>query len=423
MTHPARPASRRPRTIAARTLLLAAIGVSSLNAQAPADSAAPATKRIRQTLSVAPRLRDYTVGATAVREVGVPFSYTLRSSRVDVRLDGASVRFEGATRTINGALPLRARLDLAARGGRDTLRFYASGSTTPSALDTAMTNAIGAVGTATLDLDAGSLGTPAAFGTRFATGTTFGEHGALRVRASLEAQSKPSTVAGPVFYSGTTWRLGGTLERRSELTVAAVDLDVTRSAADSLGGQNLFPGGGNLSLAGRIEKSFLDNDATIYLNGFYFAPFNNTRNDQPTRLIPQGRFLSLVGSAAIPLGALGDKLLLPTLMLLRESSDGELRTRSFITQPGIGGRPPITVPVQNVSTYGASGWTLSPSVALSFPIGRLDLTPEVGYAAGSVGATFSESVVARRGRAVLSSDQFRDRIRGWWTSVEFAVSW
>jgi hypothetical protein len=75
------------------------------------------------------------------------------------------------------------------------------------------------------------------------------------------------------------------------------------------------------------------------------------------------------------------------------------------------------------SRIDASGWTAAFGFGASFPLGEnLDIEPEAGYTIGNVGATFSRTVVTRRGRQSGTASGFSDSIRGGWLTLELHAS-
>jgi len=133
---------------------------------------------------------------------------------------------------------------------------------------------------------------------------------------------------------------------------------------------------------------------------FYSRPFGNDRSDQPTLLIPQG---SVAGALATLLMTVGGLTFAPTLQLLRETSSSE------------------SVSGQIRNRISGSAWTEQPSIDVAVPLGaRFELTPQVGYAFGSVNASVTQTAV-RRGRVVGQGSSFSDGVRGQWISVQLSA--
>ena len=175
-------------------------------------------------------------------------------------------------------------------------------------------------------------------------------------------------------------------------------VNLSTSSGDSLGGRNLFPGGGTLSVDTRLMHYFGAEQAGFFsLNGFYTKPIGIQRPDVPTRIIPIGDFIGATATGAIPAGRV---TLLPMLTVLRETSNANAI---------VSGRR---------TTLDASGQTGAVSLGLSIPLGRLvTITPEVGGVFGDVGQTVSAQFPRR-----VRSASFSDPIRGGWFAIEFSVA-
>ncbi|MDQ2667013.1 MAG: hypothetical protein M3Z05_13485, partial [Gemmatimonadota bacterium] len=186
-------------------------------------------------------------------------------------------------------------------------------------------------------------------------------------------------------------------------------IDGAWSSGDSLGGRNLFPGGGSVTIQVLSDLSvpspfdpLEDERWPVRALAFYARPFANDRADQPNLIIPQGNLLGAVGSMLV---SAGDLIVTPTLQFLRETSSSE--STSGIVRNRITG----------------SAWTTQGSVDVTIPLGNtFELTPQAGYAFGSVGASFAQSAVTRRGRAVGQSTSFSDSIRGSWVSIQLSAA-
>lgn len=373
----------------------------------PALTLSPAS---RQSLTLRPTVRRYSVGTVDASEQASSASWVARFSRAVMRVDFTPVSYRSDTSLtegrpqvgFNGASPISGRLDLRLRS-RDTLRLFAQSTSFPGALSDLEAQALGAIGTSTIDLDAGALGAAARLGMRYTFNQPLGDAGvALMLRGGLEYDPKPS-VGNVVSWRGTTARAGIGLNRSTSDATVGASVEVTRSFADSLGGQNLFPGGGNLTLEGRAMR-FVGEDGTGFVaaNVFYSKPIGLERPDQPTRLIPIGDFVALTGSGAFPVRAL---TLIPTVSILRESSSASAVVSGTTT------------------LLQASGYTAGVSMALSVPLGRfVTVTPEVGGSFGSVSQTVSSVFPRRILRPVVRSSGFSDQIRGGWLALELAFS-
>jgi hypothetical protein len=393
-----------------RDSLIAAVLADTADIDPDEEMALVPRTALRQSFTIRPTLRKYTIGSVDASEQASYASWVARFPRLTVRLDMTPVAYSGDTTAVagrpqvsfGGASPISGRLDVLLRRA-DTLRVFVQSASFPGALSNADAQALGAVGTGTIDLDAGALGVAARTGVRYAATQPIGDDGVtLTLRGGVEYDPKPSGTQ-VVSWRGTTLRGGVGVSRATENATFGAAVEVTRSYADSLGGRNLFPGGGNMSADARMLRYFGDDGLGLFsLNAFYSQPINIQRPDQPTRLIPVGNFLGLTSSASIPLGALS---LLPTVSVLRESSSASATLNTQRT------------------TLTASGYTASASVGLAVPVGRyLTLTPEVGAAFGSVNQTVTSQFPRRFGRPLARTQAFSDPIRGGWVALEVAVT-
>jgi hypothetical protein len=406
----ARPRPSDTLSTRVRDSLVAAILADTLDSDLDAalDDVPLGRARTQHSMTVRPAMRMYRVGTIDARESSGFTNYTVRSGRATVRLDITPVSYRGDTATtaqppvqFSGATPVSARMDVRLRSA-DTLRLFGQTSSFPSTLTAVDATALGAIGTSTIDLDTYGLGVASRVGGRYALMLPLGSSGAsLLVRAGAEFEPKPSGVE-PVSWRGTTVRGAIGLSGSVDATTLAASVDVSRSVGyDSLGGRNLFPGGGAVTLDGRLARTFgVDEDGQVLLNAFYSRPFGLERPDQPTRLIPIGDFMGATVTSFVPLGR---TTLIPTVSLLRESSTA-------------------TAVVSNLlQTLSASGVTASGSVALSVPVGSwLTLTPEAGVAGGSVSSRTTTTFPRRPTRPLGRS--FSDGIAGAWFALEVTLS-
>jgi hypothetical protein len=297
----------------------------------------------------------------------------------------------------SGLSPITGRLDIALRRA-DTLRVFAQSASLPGALSAIDAQALGAVGTSTIDLDAGALGIAARTGVRYTFTQALNDSGvALTLRGGVEYDPKPSGTED-VNWRGTTLRGAIGIGRTVTDGAMGLSLEFTKSYADSLGGKNLFPGGGTLSFDTRLIHYFGPEQAGFFsLNGFYTKPIGIQRPDVPTRIIPIGDFIGATATGAIPAGPV---TLLPMLTVLRETSNANAI---------VSGRR---------TTLDASGQTGAVSLGVSIPLGRaVTITPEVGGVFGNVGQTVSAQFPRR-----VRSASFSDPIRGGWFALEFSVA-
>ncbi len=365
----------------------------------------------RQTITLRPTFRSYSVGTVQASEQSSYTSWVARFPFATFRVDVTPIAYTGDTSLtggrsqvgFNGVSPISARVDVPLRRA-DTLRVFAQTMSFPGALTTEDAQALGSIGTSTIDFDAQALGVTARVGTRYTLTQAVGDNGvSITLRGGLEYDPKPSG-ADVVSWRGTTVRVGAGVSRVMDEMTLGTSLEVTRSFADSLNGRNLFPGGGTLTLDARMLRYFgEDGLAFVAASAFYAKPLGIERPDQPTRLIPVGDFAGVTAAAAIPVGRFA---VVPTVSVMRESSSaGAVASNGVQTQ------------------LNASGFTGSASVGLSIPLGRvMTVTPEVGGAFGSVSQTVTSSFPRRIGRPLTRSQGFSDPIRGGWFALEISLS-
>lgn len=393
-----------------RDSLIAAVLADTNDLELDSLPGLPSPVALRQTMTLRPTVRSYRVGTVDAGEQSAYASWYARFRRATFRVDMTPVSYRSDTSytagrpqvSFGGASPVSARLDLQLLRA-DTLRLFAQSASFPGTLSQIDAQALGAVGTGTIDLDAGALGIAARLGVRYARTQPIGDDGvALSFRGGVEYDPKPSG-ASSVSWRGTTVRGGVGINRSITDGTLGASLEVTKSFADSLGGRNLFPGGGSLMLDARALR-FVGADGTgfVSVNGFYSKPLGIERPDQPTRLIPIGDFAGINATGAFPLGAL---TLLPMVSVMRESSSA-------------------TAVVNRVATgLNASGQTATVSLGVAFQLGRfITVTPEVGGAFGSVGQTVTSTFPRRFGRPLTNSQSFSDPIRGGWFALELSVT-
>jgi hypothetical protein len=367
----------------------------------------PSVPVLRQSFTIRPTLRRYSVGAIDASEQTSYAGWVARFRRATLRLDLTPIAYRGDTSStgtpaqvgFNGLSPLSGRLDVPLRAA-DTLRVFAQSMSFPGTLSGTDAQALGAVGTSTIDLDAGAIGVAARVGMRYVLTQEFGTSGvSLSLRGGVEYDPKPAASgAQAVSWRGTTVRGGVGVSRATTNASLGATVEMTRSFADSLQGLNLFPGGGAVNVDGRAMRFFgEDGDGYVSLNAFYSRPIDIERPDQPTRLIPVGDFTGVTFSAAIPAGRF---TVLPVVSHLRETSDASAVVNGRLT------------------TLAASGNTSTASIGLSIPIGSLlTVTPEVGGAFGTVGQVVSAQFPRR-----VRSRSFSDPIRGGWVALELSLT-
>ena len=389
-----------------RDSLIAAVLADTLELAADTSALIVRLPSFRQTFTLRPTIRSYAVGNVKAAEQASYASWVARFRHATLRVDLTPVSYAGDTNTsvadrpqveFGGVSPISARLDVPLRRA-DTVRVFAQTTSFPGALSTIDAQALGAVGTSTVDLDAGALGVAARIGARYTLTQRLGSAGVtLTLRGGAEYDPKPSSNEA-VSWRGTTIRGAIGLGRSVDAGTFGASVEMTKSYADSLGGRNLFPGGGTLTFDARAMRYIGGNDdGFVSVIGFFAKPVGIQRPDQPTRLIPVGDFGGVTLSAAIPVRAV---TLLPALSVLRESSNA----RAIVNNRN--------------TTLSASGYSATASFGISVPIGSvLTLTPEVGGVFGNVGQTISAQYPRRVRQA-----NFSDAIRGRFVSLEFSVS-
>jgi hypothetical protein len=287
----------------------------------------------RQSLTIRGTVRRYAVNEVAradndVREEAGFVAYDLRGPKLRLRLDFTPVRYRaipaaGTGGRVEGLLPANARLEWRWRDG-DTTRLYVRTGSRPAALDSAQSLAIGTAGTSTLDLEALAFGAQPVYGVRQTFAMPLDGPWTFGVRGALETSPVPGGTEF-TYWTGTTWRAGAALTAQFDNGgLFAVGADVSRSSADSLGGRNLFPGGGATWLEGRGDVPLDGETGRVFLNAlaFYSAPFANPNADQVNRLIPQGNF----GGVTLGLTVDGGRVFGgPFVSYLRESSEADAR--------------------------------------------------------------------------------------------------
>lgn len=326
-----------------------------------------------------------------------------------MRVSGTPVSLDAAGAEVQGVTPIRGRLDVILRAG-DTISVYGRRGSTPRTLNSTEASALGATGTSVLDLSSLSLGLASQVGVRGRWSLPVGSVVFGLSGAAERDLSPPST--GIVFWQGTTLRGGANITGFVGEQTLTVSADISSSQADSLGGRNQFPGGGALTL-GVSSNGAVNEAGTVWFSGdvFYVRPFGNDRNDQPTRLIPQGTFGGVSGLLLLETGAL---TWTPTVSLIRESSAATVTTVQQGTLPS------------RTSLLG-SAWSVAAGLSIDLPLGAsVTVSPEVGAVTGTVSSSLAQTngrVLGRRGRVVnvTSTSTFNDAVRGWWGGLTLSV--
>lgn len=357
---------------------------------------------IRSTISVQPFARSYSVGSQSVAEQSAGFVWRLTSEHVGARISATTTRLQAHPYTLTGLTPVRARFDVMLRPG-DTISVYGRSASSPLSLNAEQTSALSAIGTSTIDLESTALGVTSQFGTRGIASFPVGDV-VLGLIGAFEFEPRPKSTT-PVYWRGNTARGG------ISLSALAGDVDIVAasqlafSSGDSLGGRNLFPGGGEWSTDLTIDRPIgADGTINATASAFFTHPFNNKRSDQPTRLIPDGDYYGITGELVVPIK---NWTLSPLLTVSRETSQAE------------------AIDGLVKSALRASGWSLAGSVSLDIPLGgRLTVSPEGGTVFGNVSAQTSASLARPRlrGGRTISAGGFSDRVSGVWAGLGLAVS-
>jgi hypothetical protein len=365
--------------------------------------------RTRQTVTVTGTQRQYRIGAVDVQESAAPLTWRLVSPRIAARVSGTPVSLDAAGAQVQGVTPIRARLDVILRAG-DTLSVYGRRGSTPRTLNSVEASALGAAGTSVLDLSSLSMGLASQVGVRGKWSLPVGSV-VLGLSAAAE-RDLPPPATGVVFWQGTTLRGGANITGFVGEQTLTVSADISSSQADSLGGRNQFPGGGAFTL-GASSNGAVNEAGTVWFSGdvFYVRPFGNDRNDQPTRLIPQGSFGGVSGLLLLETGAL---TWTPTVSLLRESSAASVTT---VQQGALPSRTSLR----------GSAWSVAAGLSVDLPLGGVvTVSPEVGAVSGTVSSSLAQTngrIVGRRGRVVnvTNTSAFSDAVRGWWGGLSLSV--
>jgi hypothetical protein len=391
----ARPIRAQPPSAALRDSATALLADSLL------DEALDGITLPRHALRVRAVQRHFTVAGSTMRETAGPLSYHYSGDRVALMMSGTPVSFSAPAGVLSGATPIKGRVALRLSPG-DTVVFTGQTASSPGALNTSATAALGSIATSTIDLDAVSMGLPAAVGVR-AVHVQPIDRVFLALDAGVEHQPRPDGTT-PIFWRGRTISAGASLATQSGAARWTAGADWSHSWADSLGGQNLFPGGGLVALDASVDGTIGDplNGRYGAISLFYLRPYQNSRADQPNRLIPQGRFWGVQGDLSLPAGPV---VVSPTASLLREASTVDIGT--------------ATVPAR----LDATGWTISASTTVDITVGRVTFSPEIGTTVGGVGTSTATTLRTRRGRTVTFPQQFDDPVRGVWFGLTMRAHW
>ena len=351
------------------------------------------TRDVVQRVTLRAGTNRYTSGSVEVSEWLIPFTYFLRRPGMAFRISGQPTGFtSGDTLSVDGISMLDARLDLAL-GARDSLRLGLRMATSPSSLTTSEVTALESIGTSTLDLSSIQFGTPAGVEARFTHLQPLGGSTVLSATVGGEYEPRPSEEEWS-YWRGTTVRGAVGISRTVGRARIGSRVDVTRSFADSLGGQNLFQGGG--TILARVDAATPVGETRSILVGAsvsYFRSYSASRVGVPGSREPSGDFW---GVSAIAVWPVGDVFLTPAAVLSYESSEATTGT-TVVT---------------------GSGWSVGTSLAANVPLARrFALTPEVGYATGSIKADFLTTAAGITQRTETTGE-----LSGWWLAADLSLT-
>lgn len=381
--------------------------------------------RWRQSLVLRGTARRYDVDERSGTDYGIAeragfASYAVRGPRLSLRADLVPLQYTatpvgGASIALTGLTPAQLRVDWRWRDG-DTTRVYARSGTRPAALDTVQSQALGAAGTSTLDLDAMAFGAQAMVGVRQTLRVAIDDDNAVAVRAAVETSPRPGG-SDFAYWTGTTVRGGVAWQRAlGPAASARVGADVARSFAGDLGGRNLFPGGGSVVLDARASGLLDGEDGRWFgaVQASWTRPFANPDADNLARLIPQGQF---GGITALLSAEVGPVSIGPTLSVLRESSTADAR---FLVASPLGGRP-----LSNTVRKVGSGWSTAGGLTATWTVfDALDLTLDGAVTRGGVELRETEQLRGPGGRPIGARETRRENgITGGWLALEVAVRW
>jgi hypothetical protein len=336
------------------------------------------------------RLRS---GPVEVSEWLMPVSYFLRRPGMALWISGQPTHFEsGDTLHIDGISTLQVRLDLGL-WALDSLRLGVRGATSPSTLSTSEVAALESIGTSTLDLSSIQFGTPAGVEARFTHVQPLDAATELSVIAGGEYEPRPSDEEWS-YWRGKTVRVGVGVSRLLGGGRIGGGVDVTRSFSDSLGGQNLFQGGG--TILARVDAATAVGDAGSVLVGgsvSYFRSYSASRAAAAGPREPSGDFVGVSTIAVWPIRAV---FFTPAVVLSYESNEASTGT----------------------TVVAGSGWSLGTSLAASVPLARrFTFTPEVGHVTGSRSTDFLTTVGSLTQRAETTGS-----LSGWWLAADVSLS-
>ncbi|MCX5767245.1 MAG: hypothetical protein NTZ43_08505 [Gemmatimonadetes bacterium] len=340
----------------------------------PSDTA---TAKTEQWISLGFSSARYTIGDSAVKEGTGNFSYDLRTGRFHFAVDGSSVNYSTPSRTISGMVPTSLTLDMMVHNG-DTLTLLGRTGSQPANLDSAQLVAIGVSGGTLLDMQSINFGTQAMTGAHGTLTFPMGDV-VLNLRGGIEIEPRPSALTR-AYWRGTTMLGGATLTGKTAKGDWSGVVDYSTSTADSLGGRNLYPGGGDFTAQFNLHAP-LDNPAVAggedwdtRWSANLYIPISASRTDQPNRLVPVGPMYWFTGALTVPIG---------------EGSVGASASYSGASSSA----------QRALASASSSSWATSVALNGSIPIAKgIELVPEIGTVAGSSDVSLGVAGVRRPGR-------------------------
>ncbi|HWV58900.1 MAG TPA: hypothetical protein VNZ57_15710 [Longimicrobiales bacterium] len=332
--------------------------------------------------------RETVAAPIDVSETVSELVYSLRRPGWSLRIAGGPLWFKQDSISITGLSAVDARLELAV-ASRDSLRFALRAPSSPTSLSDPEVNAVSALGTSAVDLASVQFGTPARISAGYTHVRAMGGSMLATLRAGADFEPKPSGSEA-VYWRGTTVRGGVNLARERGLGRVGIGIEASYSFADSLGGNNLFQGGGTV-LARADAATVLTGlgDVLVAGSASYFRPHSADRVTPSGLREPAGDFKGVSAVAIIPAGNI---LITPIVVVSSDASDS----------------------TSEVSTIEDSAWSMGTSVAVDIPFaGRFTINPEVGYATGSIR------------KDVVTGGQLDRRtysLSGWWIAAGLSAT-
>ncbi len=272
-------------------------------------------------------------------------------------------------------VPTSLTLDMMVHNG-DTLTLLGRTGSQPANLDSAQLVAIGVSGGTLLDMQSINFGTQAMTGVHGTLTFPLGDV-VLNLRGGIEIEPRPSALTR-AYWRGTTMLGGATLTGKTTKGDWSGVVDLSTSSADSLGGKNLYQGGGDFTAQLNLHAP-LDNPAVTggedwdtRWSANLYIPLSATRTDQPNRLVPVEPMYWFTGALTVPIG---------------EGSVGASASYSGASSSA------------QRALASSSSWATSVALNGSIPIAKgIELVPEIGTVAGSSDFSVGVAGVRRPGR-------------------------